>query len=358
MINKLLLGSFVMVLSLATILSGCGGGGKPKSPEVVTVYGRTGEFGTLDGVGLAARFRGPSGIAIDNNGNLFIADCSNSTIRKIDNSGMVMTFAGAAGITGTNDGNGGNARFNYPEGIAIDNNSNILVVDSRNHTIRKITPAGVVTTLAGTAGAYGSTAGNGTNAKFYEPRGIAIDDQNNIFITDTRNHTIRKIDQNGDVTLIAGTPNMPGSIDSNGMNARFNYPVGIAIDHERNLYVTEYGNHTIRKITPSGDVSTLAGLAEQEGAVDGNGAAARFSYPVGIAIHSNGVLYVTELGNHTVRRITPSGQVTTMAGGQSGSTDGLLNLARFNAPIGIDFDKSGNIYICDSGNHIIRKIIF
>jgi len=300
----------------------------------------------------------PEGVAVDGDGNLYVTDTDNHTIRKITPAGVVTTLAGTAESSGSADGTGADARFSYPVGVAVDGDGNLYVTDRQNHTIRKITPAGVVTTLAGTAESSGSADGTGADARFYYPYGVAVDGDGNLYVTDTDNHTIRKITPAGVVTTLAGTAGSSGSADGTGADARFSGPVGVAVDGDGNLYVTDNDNNAIRKITPAGVVTTLAGTAGSYGSADGTGADARFSGPVGVAVDGDGNLYVTDTDNHTIRKITPAGVVTTLAGtaGSYGSADGRGPLARFSGPVGVAVDGDGNLYVTDRQNHTIRKI--
>jgi streptogramin lyase len=297
-------------------------------------------------------------VAVDGDGNLYVADANNHTIRKITPAGVVTTLAGTAGSSGSADGTGADARFKYPSGVAVDGDGNLYVADRDNNTIRKITPAGVVTTLAGTAGSSGSADGTGADARFNYPSGVAVDGVGNVNVADRYNHTIRKITPAGVVTTLAGTAGSSGSADGTGADARFSRPFGVAVDGDGNLYVTDRNNHTIRKITPAGVVTTLAGAAGSYGSADGTGADARFSGPVGVAFDGDGNLYVIDGSNHTIRKITPAGVVTTLAGaaGSSGSADGTGPLARFNYPEGVAVDGDGDVYVADRNNHTIREI--
>ena len=322
---------------------------------VTTLAGTAGMNGSADGTGSAARFSRPSGIATDADGNVYVADQINSTIRKITPAGLVTTLAGTAGFRGSADGTGVAARFDNPEGVATDVSGNVYVADINNDTIRKITPAGVVTTLAGKR--FGAD-GTGAEASFDGPRGVATDAGGNVYVADWYYHTIRKVTPTGVVTTLAGTAGKSGSADGNGAAASFNMPYGIATDAGGNAYVADQLNHTIRKITPAGVVTTLAGTAGTSGSADGTGAAARFSNPSGIATDTSGNVYVVDRLNNTIRRITPAGVVTTLAGtaGTSGSADGTGAAARFYAPIGVATYVNGNVYVADQGNHTIRKI--
>ncbi len=324
---------------------------------VTTLAGVVGGKGTADGAGGAARFNMPYGVAVDSAGNIYVADTDNHTIRKITPAGAVTTFAGTAGSSGSTDGNGSAARFYYPWGLAVDTSDTLYVADMYNHTIRKITPTGDVTTLAGTAGINGSADGTGAAARFYSPYAVAVDAGGNVYVADTYAHTIRKITPAAVVTTLAGTANSEGSADGTGAAARFWFPSGVAVDAGGNVYVADTYNHTIRMITPAGVVTTVAGAAGTQGSADGTGSAARFSYPYGIAIGSGGNLYVSDSENFSVRRVTPAGVVTTVAGaaGVSGFIDGTGSAARFSYPTGVAVDSSGNFYFADASNHSIRK---
>jgi DNA-binding beta-propeller fold protein YncE len=268
-----------------------------------------------DGAGSAVKFSGPHGVAIDSSGNLFVAARLSNTIGKITPAGEVTILAGLSGIFGSVDGTGSAARFNEPEGVVVDSSGNVYVADSGNHTIRKITPAGVVTTLAGLAGNAGSADGTRSAARFAWPAGVAIDSSGNVYVADLLNATIRKIDSDGVVTTVAGLAGDPGSADGTGSAARFGWPAGVAIDSSGNLYVADAGNRTIRKINPAGVVTTVAGVAGAFGNADGTGNAARFSGPQAVAIDSSGNVYVADAfnktnvtfnANHTIRKGSPA----------------------------------------------------
>jgi hypothetical protein len=323
-----------------------------------TLAGSAGVQGTNDGTGSAARFYVPQGVATDSSGNLYVADADNHTIRKITPAGVVTTLAGLAGITGSADGTGSAARFYYPYDVATDSWGNVYVADTYNDTIRKVTPAGVVTTLAGSAGVAGTNDGTGSAARFYNPSAVATDSSGNVYVTDRDNYTIRKITPAGVVTTLAGLAGNHGSADGTGSAARFYNPQGVATDSSGNVYVADSINSTIRKITPVGVVSTLAGLAGSHGSADGTGSAARFYFPQGgVATDSSGNVYVADTLNSTIRKITPAGVVTTLAGlaGSFGSADGTGSAARFYYPYGVATDSSGNVYVADAGNNTIRK---
>ncbi len=327
------------------------------SGEVTTGAGVPASLGSADGIGTRVRFNYPGGLTSDNNRNIYVADFQNHIVRKITPEGVTTTLAGLAGNSGSADGIGTNARFNGALGTTADTAGNIFVADTGNHTIRKINPAGEVTTVAGAAGNSGAADGVAGAARFYSPFGVAADRAGNLYIGDTWNHTIRKISPAGEVTTFAGTAGSIGSSDGTGTAARFNFPEGLALDGADNLYVADTGNHTIRRISALGVVTTLAGAAGSSGSIDGAGASARFAYPFAVSLDSGGNVLVADTGNDAVRRITPDGRVTTLAGlsGTAGSADGTGRDARFRSPEGIAVDSEGNVYVGDSGNHSIRK---
>jgi len=330
------------------------GGGPPVDLELVA--GSIGGVGNVDGTGPAARFSGPAGAAVDSAGVLYVADQGNHTIRKISAGGVVTTFAGG-GTPGSADGLATAARFHAPTSVALDGAGNLYVADQGNHVIRKITPAGMVTTLAGTAGVMGSTDGLGAAAQFSSPFGVAVDAAGNVYVGDQGNDTIRKITPAGAVTTLAGRAGVAGSMDGNG-NATFSAPAGVAVDAAGNVYVADQQNSTIRKITPGGVASTLAGAPRTSGSADGTGASAQFFSPAGLAIDSASNLYVADQQNDMIRRITAGGVVTTLAGTarQAGHADGSADTL-FSAPAGVAIDAAGDLYVADHDNNAVRKII-
>ena len=265
--------------------------------------------GVLNGNHGDARFSILRGIAVDKAGNIYVAD--SYTIRKITPTGGVSTLAGKAGTPGTVDGAGSEARFSVPSGVAVDDAGNVYVADM--YTIRKITTAGVVSTLAGTPRHAGSADGTGASARFSDQnKGLAVDKEGNVYVTDTYNNTIRKITPAGVVTTVAGTAGQAGATDGLGAEALFNRPQGIGMDKEGNFYVADTYNNTIRKITPAGVVTTVAGAVGQRGIVDGLGGNVRFNDPQGIAVDDQNNIYVADRGNQVIRRMSPTGAVSTL----------------------------------------------
>lgn len=319
---------------------------------VVTLAGN-GAQGDADGTGAAAGFNYPIGIAADANGNLYVGDQLNEKVRKITPAGVVTTLAGN-GAPASADGVGSSATFYYPTGVTVDPSGNVYVTDLGGNTIRKVTSGGVVTTVAGDGGT-GSTNGPASTATFSSPAGVAIDKSGNLYISDASNNQIRMVTPGAVVSTFAGS-GPKGSADGTGAAASFYYPYGIAIDASGNLYVADARNNKIRKITPAGVVNTLCGSGSV-GAADGTGTAATFSYPAGIAVDNSGNLYVADVGNNEIRKVTPAGVVTTVAGSTTaGDIDGTGSAAAFSDPYGVAIDKSGNIYVTEQGNDKVRKI--
>ena len=335
----------------------------------VTLAGLAGSAGSADGTNSAARFNTPVGVAVDTNGNLYVADCLNQTIRKVTAGGTVTTLAGSPGATGSADGTNSAARFNNPCSVALDSAGNLYVADCLNYTIRRVTAIGtnwVVTTLAGKAGVVGSADGTNSAARFSYPWGLAVDANGNVYVPDQGNFTIRKVAPVGTnwvVTTLAGKAGVVGSADGTNSAARFNNPVGVAVDTNGNLYVSDGSNNTIRVVAPLGTnwvVTTLAGSPGATGSADGTNSAARFNQPLGMAVDGAGNIYVADCFNCTIRKVAPVGTnwvVTTLAGeaGVVGSADGTGSAAGFNDLTGVALDSMGNLYVGDNNNNTIRK---
>ncbi len=333
------------------------------SGEATILAGTYYVFGSSDGVGPSASFGGvdvvawaPGGIAVDRTGNVIFADQWNSTIRKITSAGVVTTVAGTPRVIGSSDGTGASALFNYPSAVAVDSAGNVYVADTNNVVIRKITPAGVVSTFAGIAGQAGGADGTGSAARFAGPGALAIDSTDNLYVSDRL--TVRKITPAGVVTTVAGAAGLAGYLDGVGSAARFSSLRGIAVDADGNVFVADDGNLTVRRITPDGVVSTWAGAAPSAGSEDGTGAAARFRNPLGVAAAANGNVFIADFGNDTIRQIMPSGIVTTLAGSalNPGYIDAMGTAARFGKLGDIAIDASGDLLVADSGNGLVRAV--
>jgi ELWxxDGT repeat protein len=309
--------------------------------SVTTRLGQAGRPGFANRIGLATVLSSPKAIAFDTSGSnppgtYFVADTANHVIRKITPAGVVTVFAGTSQQTGSNDGSS-NTRFNSPEGISIDGAGNIFVADTGNHVIRMITKDGVVSTFAGGAGLVGSADGSGTAARFSSPRGIAVRPLTaEVFVADTGNHTIRRISGARAVTTLAGTAGSSGTADGTKTAARFSSPEAITIGGGSNLFVADTGNHTIRQIVATnnfpatdGVVTTLAGSAGASGYSNATGTSARFNAPAGIAADGLNNVYVADTQNHVLRKVTSAGVTTTIVGvpNNLGGDDGVANSA-------------------------------
>jgi len=318
----------------------------------ISDFAGTGAAGSQDGPGASATFNTPLGLAVDSAGNVYVAEGSptggaaNHTIRKITPAADVSTFAGTAGQSGSDDGTGAAARFNAPEGVAVDASGNVYVADSGNSTIRKITPAGEVTTLAGVAGQTGSADGTGAAARFNGPKGLAVGPSGNVFVADTANHAIRVVTPAGVVTTLAG--GQSGCSDGVGAAAKFNAPNGIAVDADGNVYVTDLLNCGIRTVSSNGVVTTLA-------------SGTTFRFPTGVAVGpdpSSGqkYVYVADPNSGEIRRISTAGVVEILVGGAGGTnTDPAGPLpGTIHKPHAVALDTSaGRLYISLETERII-----
>ena len=318
--------------------------------------------GCLNGDRKRALFRSPEGITVDDEGNLYITEYLSSIIRKIDAKGNVSILAGQPLKTGYKDGKASESLIDRPHGVAVDKEGNIFFCDMKNHLIRKIDNAGIVSTVAGKNGESGIEDGMSKNARFNQPEGIVVDSKGNLFVTDTYNFTVRKIDKNGMVTTFAGIGGKEGYSDGVGKQALFNMPIGIAIDRNDNLFVVDaiydspkQGNSLIRKIDSKGNVSTFAGVQGKDGHKDGNLRKALFHKPVGIAIAKDGTIFVADTEADLIRIIDKKGNVSTI-GGQylvEKMQDGIGNEAAFFDPQSLVVAPNGDIFITDTLNNKI-----
>ena len=338
-------------ISIALVtLAGCGGGGgdsvsanAPPAPIVPAVGEMTLLAGTVGGVGsadgAAGRFNQPTGLATDTSGNVYVADTSNHTIRKITASGVI-TLAGKAGVAGYADGVGAAALFSSPLGVAVDLAGNVYVADAANRAIRKITPAGLVTTVAGTAGVPGNVDGTGAAARFSELKAITVDTNGTLFVAEY--NQIRKITPAGFVTTLA---------------TGFESLISLAVDRAGNVYAVDSGASLIKKITPSGAVTAFAGTItppnsiSQSGFADGGLGVAKFGRPAGITAHSDGTLYV--LDNSRIRKVTLDGVVNSLPVNKS---DGTRFIFPETISAGLAIAIDGNIFVAAPTENVIRKV--
>jgi sugar lactone lactonase YvrE len=337
-----------------------------KAQTIITIAGTgvTGYKGD-NGPATACKFYQPTFLCIDASGNLLISDYANNVIRKINNKGVITTIAG----TGTEGYKGDNglaisAELGGPIGIAVDAIGNIYFSDFDNQVIRKINTSGIISTIAGT-GVTGYSGDNGPAivAKLYGPYGIAIDETGNIYFPEGENHCVRKITSSGIITTIAGNGTFGFSGDNGpATKAEFKYPGGIALGSGGDIYVSDYANHVIRKINATGIITTFAGTGTVGNTGD-NGAAtnAELWGPNGVYVDKEGNIYVTDNYANVVRKINSSGIITTIAGngtqGYSGD-NGPATTAQLYNPNDIAINGAGNIFIAEVANNIIRKITY
>lgn len=330
-------------------------GGAYAAQGRVDTYAGDGIAGFVNGEAHQARFNHPWGVAVDAHGNLYVADSANHRIRKITPHGMVSSLAGD-GTPGCVDGQGGGASFNHPRALALDPAGHLLVVDNGNDRIRKVSLQGHVTTHSG-EGVRGFYDGARAYARFSLPNGIAVDAQGHAYVADTTNYRIRKLSPGGTASTLAGD-GAAGHADGPGAEARFSSPRAVAVDAQGHVYVAEVGNCRIRKISPDGQVSTLAGNGRGKHA-DGQAHEASFKEPCGLVVDAKGRVYVADSDNQCIRLISPEGLVSTVAGdGKSPAdfADGPALQARFSTPTGLCLAPGGLIYVADSKNHCIRRI--
>ena len=315
--------------------------------SIRTLAGRALQLGAQDGSKSEARFNDPAALAADATGNLYVADSRNNLIRRISPDGSVVTIA----TTGPG--------FDTPSGIAL-SPQGLIVSDTAHHVIRRINPNGSTTTLAGLFGESGPEDGIGSAARFDSPLGVAVATNGVIYVADCGNHTIRSIAPDGSVTTIAGAAGVWGTNDGIGSSARFNGPVGLALDSNGNLFVSDSNNHTIRKITPAHEVTTFAGTPLETGFIDGASRGAKLFQPAELAFDPNhAALYVADSMNHAIRKISSDGKVSTLTGFSKtpGADDGDNGHARLYNPYGLALLPNGELAVADSYNQTIREAL-
>ncbi len=326
--------------------------------HVTTIAGTAGVTGSANNTGTNALFNHPIGIVADSSGNLYVADYGNDLIRKITTGRVVSTWAGQAGVAGSGNGTGTGAQFDEPEGVAIDASGNVYVADTGNATIRMITTGQAVSTPAGLAGSVGGRDGTGTNAYFYQPVGIVYAGGGNLYVSDAFYDTIRQVSTAGAVLTVAGVAQTAGSTNGAGSQALFSAPHGLAYGSSAGtLYIADSGNGMVREMSASDIVTTLAGTPSA-GSAAGMSTSARFYAPQGIAADSANNVYVADTQNSVIREISPAGVVSVLAGtvGSPGFTNGSAATAQFSSPQAVAVDGNGNVYVADTGNDVIRKI--
>jgi streptogramin lyase len=302
-----------------------------------------------------ARFHDPRGMALDAQGNVFVADYVNSVVRKLGTDGQVTLVAGQVEQRDARNGPALQARFYSPECVAVAADGTLFVTDSGSNTVRRIARDGMVSTLAGKLEVEGFADGPGAKARFNHPVGLGVNAQGVVYVADAYNSTVRRISVRGEVSTLAGVPGDAGWRDGAGTKARFNTPVGLTLDGQGNVFVSEYFNNVIRKITPAGKVSTFAGQPGKGGFADGGAADALFLHPQTLSFAPDGSLIVADTGNNRVRRIAPDGTVSTLAGNgdgekvSPGALPGALHL-----PYGVQALADGSVLV--TGLNAILRI--
>ncbi|MEV0924497.1 RICIN domain-containing protein [Streptomyces spongiicola] len=337
--------------------------GGNSAPPISTVAG-TGVAGSHGdhGPAVSAQLNRPSGIAVDGTGSLYVADYSHR-VRKITSDGTISTVAGT-GVAGFG-GDGGpaaSAQLNYPRGLAVDGADAVYIADGNNHRVRKITPDGTISTVAGTGSVgFGGDGGPATSARLHTPLSVAVDGAGDLYIADHGNHRIRKVTADGTISTVAGTGAAGFSGDGGpAASARLHNPYAVAVDGTGDLHVADCGNQRVRKITPDGTISTVAGTGSVGFGGDGGPAtSARLHTPLSVAVDGAGDLHIADYGNHRVRKITPDGTISTVAGTGAagfGGDGGPPASAQLNNPFGLAVDCVDTLLIADHANNRVRRV--
>jgi len=335
---------------------------------ITTVAGNgTGGYNGDGGFATNANLAGPDDVAVDASGNLYIVDYTTNVVRKVDANGMITTVAGNGDWGYTGDGGlATNATFNGPDGIAVDASGNLYIADSGNTVIRKVDPNGFITTVAGQAGRWGFSGDGGpaTNATLYWPGGLAVDSTGNLYIADTYNEVIREITTNGIITTVAGQGGIWGysGDGSAATNASLTEPAGVAVDASGNLYIADTYNQVIRKVDTNGIITTVAGNGSAGYSGDDDTATnASLDNPTDTAVDVFGNLFIADFNNNVIRKVDGNGIITTVAGngtaGYSGD-GGTATNASLNGPYGLAVGVFDNLYIADYNNSVIRRVAF
>ncbi len=339
--RQLALSLVAITAGLALLAAACGSPGDASNFATVQTVAGTGERGDADGPVASAMFARPEGVAVALDGTLWVTETLRGKIRRVSPDGKVETIEPSEDL-------------NSPHRLAVDPDGSVYVTDAGNHRVVRLFPDGRVEAIAGT-GDSGLVDGPGSSAQFNFPIGIARAPDGTIYVADSGNSAIRKIDTDGVVTTLAGGGER-GYRDGSSADAQFNGLNEVALDAAGNIYATDSGNSRLRKVAPDGTVITVAGYSGH-GFKNGKGSGARFDGISGITVGADGNIYVTEFVNHRIRQITPGGTVTTLAGGgEAGLVDGAARSARFRQPTGITVGPGGVLYVADSGNHAIRTI--
>jgi sugar lactone lactonase YvrE len=349
---------FIILLVFLVITSATVG-----AQTINTIVGTSmGGYGPDTAVATTSKLNYPAGVAIDKSGNLYIADANNNRVRKVTTAGIITTIAGNGKAGYGGDGRAATgAQLKYPTDVAVDEAGDVYVTDYGNSRIRKITSSGIISTVAGngTIGVAGD-GGPAYAAQLHDPAGIAVDADGNLYIADKYNYRVRKIDRQGVIMTVAGN-GYAGWEGDRGVatNARLNNPAGVTIDADGNLYIADRGNHCIRKVTPKGIITTIAGIGVQGfSGDDGAATAAKLNQPTSVTVDKMGNVYIADLGNNRIRKVDQNGVISSIVGGPvgAGGDGGPARKASVNFPTSIVADSLGNLLIADAGNHKVRII--
>ena len=344
---------FSNIQYIITTLAGTGYGGGTGTG------GSTGDGGAAT----SAQLYYPVGVSVDNSGKVYITDTNNNKIRMVNSAGIITTFAGTGTFGSGGDGGAAtSAQLGYPQGVSVDVSGNVYIADRSIHKIRMVTSAGIITTIAGT-GIQGSSVDGGaaTSAKLNNPFAVAVDISGNVYIADYWNYKIRKVTSAGIITTFAGTYT-PGSSGDGGAatSAQLNGPTWVSVDISGNVYIAESVNNKIRKVTSTGIITTIAGTgATGSGGDFGAATSAQLNNPWGVSVDISGNVYIADTDKNKIRMVTSTGFIITFAGtGTAGSAGdgGAATSAQLNGPNGISVDTSGNLYITDQVNNKIRVV--
>ena len=338
--------------------------GFAQSGIITTVAGNGAQgFSGDGGPATSAMLYLPFGVAVDTAGNLFIADAGNNLIRKVTPSGVISAVAGngTQGFSG-DGGPATTAQLNYPRGVAVDTAGNLFIADTDNNLIRKVTPGGVISTVAGigTQG-FSGDSGPAISAQLFSPYGVAVDTAGNLFIADTVNNRIREVTPAGVINTVAGNGTQSSGGDGGpAISAQLFSPTGVAVDATGNLFIADLGNNRIREVTPAGVISTVAGNGTQGFSGDsGTATAAQLNYPRGVAVDTAGNLFIADFDNFRIRKVTPAGVISTVAGNETqgfSGDGGPATAAQLYSPTAVAVDTAGNLFIADLGNNRVRMV--
>ena len=366
----------LLIAIVSMVLAGCDSGRSPTSGgatsyTIATIAGSDAASGD-DGLAAEAQLTFPYGVAPDADGNFYIADTENHRIRKVDAEGIITTFAGTGEEGyGGDDGPATEAELNWPTGVAVDDAGNVYIADRNNERVRRVDPEGIITTFAGN-GEWGydsdEDGGPATSALLNWPTGLAVDADGNLYIADEYNNRIRRVDTSGIITTVAGMRRLPSEVGEEeeddedvgdggpATSALLNRPTGVAVDTAGNLYIADRDNHRIRKVDAEGIITTIAGMADEGFSGDGGPATnAQLNKPSGVAVDEDGYVFIADRDNNRVRQIEPDGMISTFIGAEDGSDEPGTE-GRLAAPRGVAVDADGNVYVADTGNHQVRKV--